>query len=258
MGRVKEQLKWELEDPYVALIFVFSFVLLAVTFYTNLFSINANVMPMGLEMARGQAAAGTAMLFPGLSDKSSTIFAITGVLLASLTIRYDRDTRVAKSVYSLPIRNHEVILAKFITVFTVLFLSAFSAAFVAYIYAYEDSPGMIKEGMLGQRYLLIHLMYWLEASLYVSALSSLIALLSPGTFASILGGITVMYIPEILDWDFLPPRILNDGLVKAHAVFWDPGEKLSVFFNTTFYAGLLLPLVVLSLTLVLSEWRDVS
>lgn len=64
MGRFKEQLKWELEDPYVALIFVFSFLLLAVTFYTNLFDIDTNVMTMGLGTAREHAAAGTAMLFP--------------------------------------------------------------------------------------------------------------------------------------------------------------------------------------------------
>lgn len=198
------------------------------------------------------------MLFPGLSDKSTAIFAITGVLLTSLAIRYDRDTGVAKSVYSLPLRNYKVVLAKFIAVFVVLFLSAFSAALVAYLYSYGDSPTMIKEGMLGQRYLLIHILYWLEAALYVSSLSSMIAVLSPGTFAAILGGITVMYVPEILGWDFLPPRILNDGLIKAHAVFWDPWEKLGIFFNTTFYPCLLLPLVVLSLTLVLSEWRDVS
>ncbi|WP_054840403.1 hypothetical protein [Thermococcus sp. JCM 11816] len=208
-GRFKEQLKWELEDPYVALIFVFSFLLLAVTFYTNLFDIDTNVMTMGgWERPGSTRPLGLPCFFrdsPISPQRSLPLLGFSSHPWPSDTT----GTRgVAKSVYSLPpLRNYEVVLAKFIAVFVVLFLSAFSAALVAYLYSYGDSPTMIKEGMLGQRYLLIHILYWLEAALYVSSLSSMIAVLSPpGTFAAILGGITVMYVPEILGWDFLLPE----------------------------------------------------
>ncbi|MDK2914947.1 MAG: type transport system permease protein [Thermococcaceae archaeon] len=255
-----KQLKWELEDPYVSLIFIFSLLMLGVAFYTKLFVVDVHDMPPELtpQTARFQGEINTAYLFPGLDDRSFVILALTGVLLSALTLRYDRDTRVAKSIYSLPVRNYEVVLAKFTTTFTVLFISSTTAALLAYIYAYGDTPGMIVGGMFSQRYLLLWLLYWLEAVLYVSAVSSFIALVSPNTFAAILGGTAALYIPPILGWDFLPPMVLTNGIGKAQTIFWDAGERLNTFLNTTFYPGILLPVILISATLIISEWRDVS
>ncbi|GAB6135947.1 ABC transporter permease [Thermococcus prieurii] len=260
MRTVRKQLVWELEDPYISLIFIFSFILLAVTFYTELFKINTAFMPMGLNRATVDyyGAKTLATLFPGLSKEAFVVFSFTGVILASFLMRYDRDTGVARSVYSLPMRNYEGVLAKFLAVFIVLFISAFSAAFFAYLYAYGDSPRMIVRGLFGQRYFLLHLLYWFEATFYVSSVSSLIALLCPTTFAAILGGIAVMYVPGVLGWGFLPPDVLNSALIKAYFLFGGPGERVSTFFNRTFYAGLFLPLVAISLALIISEWRDVA
>jgi len=93
--------------------------------------------------------------------------------------------------------------------------------------------------------------------LYVVSLSALVAMLFPNTFASLLGCITLLYVPLVLKLRSLPPAIIDDTFFKAYATQFYPADRIAAFLDGSFYVGLLLPVVMLGIALILSEWRDV-
>jgi ABC-2 type transport system permease protein len=195
--------------------------------------------------------------FPRLAEDTYMILVITGALLSSLTLRYDKDSRLAMSIYSLPIRNYKVVLAKFIASFVLLFLSVIIPFFLTLVYTYGDAPDLLKGALFGEGFFISYFIFWLLACLYVISLSSLIAELSPNLFASLLGGVTLLYLPKILDIAYLPPAVLNSAFLTSQTAFDGVTQKILMLVDKAFVSCILIPLTLLGMTLLISEWRDV-
>lgn len=256
---MRAQIRWELEDPYNLIVFMFGFIMLGITFFSGLTSNDTVFMIAGPDsVIVSESAKNIGLTLPRLGVEEYTIFALTGALLVSLMLRYDRDTRVAKSVYSLPVRNHSVVLSKALSAMVLLFLASILPAFLAFFYIYGDVPNLVKKALLDEGFLAGYILYWVMMVLYVVSLSALVAMLSPNTFASLLGSITLLYVPLVLKLRNLPPAIIDDAFFKAYTTQFYPADRIVAFLDGSFYVGLLLPAVMLGIALILSEWRDVS
>ena len=253
------QMKWELEDPYNLIVFMFGFIMLGITFFSGLTRNDVVFMVSGPdEIIVSESAKTLGLTLPRLGTEEYTIFALTGALLVSLMMRYDRDTRVAKSVYSLPVRNYSVVLSKALSAMVLLFLASLLPAFLAFVYIHGDIPSLIGRALFGEGFLAGYLIYWAMMVLYVVSVSALVAMLSPNTFASLLGSITLLYAPLVLKLRSLPPAVIDDAFFKAYTTQFYPADRVAAFLDGSFYTGLLLPVVMLGVALILSEWRDVS
>lgn len=255
---MRAQVRWELEDPYNLIVFMFGFIMLGITFFSGLTSNDTVFMIVGPDsVIVSESAKNIGLTLPRLGVEEYTIFALTGALLVSLMLRYDRDTRVAKSVYSLPVRNHSVVLSKALSAMVLLFLASILPAFLAFFYIYGDAPNLVKKALLDEGFLAGYILYWVMMVLYVVSLSALVAMLFPNTFASLLGCITLLYVPLVLKLRSLPPAIIDDAFFKAYTTQFYPADRIAAFLDGSFYVGLLLPAVMLGIALILSEWRDV-
>ncbi|NJE02443.1 ABC transporter permease [Thermococcus sp. JdF3] len=256
---MRAQIRWELEDPYNLLVFIFGFVMLGITFFSGLTSNDTVFMIAGPdEIIASESAKTLGLILPRLGTEEYTIFALTGALLVSLMLRYDRDTRVAKSIYSLPVRNHSVVLSKALSAMVLLFLASILPALLAFLYIHGDVPELMRRALFGEGFLAGYLLYWAMMVLYVVSLSALVAMLSPNTFAALLGSITLLYAPLVLKLRSLPPAVIDDAFFKAYTTQFYPSDRVAAFLDGSFYVGLLLPAVMLGVALILSEWRDVS
>lgn len=256
---MRTQMRWELEDPYNIAVFTFGFIMLGVTFLSGLSSNDVEFMAFGPDWAVVKSSAQTlGMLLPKLGTEGYSIFALTGALLASLMLRYDRDTGVARSVYSLPVRNYSIVLSKGLSAMILLFLASVLPAFLSFFYFYGDVPNLIRTALFSEGFLVGYLLYWTMMVLYVVSLSALMAVLLPNTFASLLGSITLLYAPIALKLRSLPPAVLHDAFFKAYTTQFYPADRIAAFIDGSFYVGLLLPVAMLGAALILSEWRDVS
>ena len=256
---MKIQMKWELEDPYNLIVFMFGFIMLGITFFSGLTRNDVVFMVSGPdEIIVSESAKTLGLTLPRLGTEEYTIFALTGALLVSLMMRYDRDTRIAKSVYSLPVRNYSVVLSKALSAMVLLFLASLLPAFLAFVYIHGDIPDLIGRALFGEGFLAGYLIYWAMMVLYVVSVSALVAMLSPNTFASLLGSITLLYAPLVLKLRSLPPAVINEAFFKAYTTRFYPADRVVTFLDGSFYMGLLLPVVMLGVALILSEWRDVS
>ncbi|AEK73493.1 hypothetical protein GQS_07985 [Thermococcus sp. 4557] len=256
---MRAQIKWELEDPYNLIVFIFGFIMLGITFFSGLTSNDTVFMIAGPDsVIVSESAKNIGLTLPRLGVEEYTIFALTGALLVSLMLRYDRDTRVAKSVYSLPVRNHSVVLSKALSAMVLLFLASILPAFLAFIYIHGDIPGLIGRALFDEGFLVGYLLYWAMMVLYVVSLSALVAMLSPNTFASLLGSITLLYVPLVLKLRSLPPAVIDDAFFKAYTTQFYSSDRIAAFLDGSFNVGLLLPVAMLGMALILSEWRDVS
>ncbi|KUH31914.1 hypothetical protein APY94_11375 [Thermococcus celericrescens] len=256
---MRAQIRWELEDPYNLIVFMFGFIMLGITFFSGLTGNDMVFMIAGPDkIIVSESAKNIGLTLPRLGTEEYTIFALTGALLVSLMLRYDRDTRVAKSVYSLPVRNHSVVLSKTLSAMVLLCLASILPAFLAFVYIHGDIPGLIGRTLFGEGFLAGYLLYWAMMVLYVVSVSALVAMLSPNTFASLLGSITLLYVPLVLKLRSLPPAVIDDAFFKAYTTQFYPSDRIAAFLDGSFYMGLLLPVAMLGMALILSEWRDVS
>ncbi|NJE60734.1 ABC transporter permease [Thermococcus sp. 21S7] len=256
---MRAQIRWELGDPYNLIVFIFGFIMLGITFFSSLTGNDVVFMVTGPDgIIVSESAKTLGLTLPRLGTEEYTIFALTGALLVSLMVRYDRDTRVAKSVYSLPVRNHSVVLSKALSAMVLLLLASILPAFLAFIYIHGDVPDLIGRALFDEGFLAGYLLYWAMMVLYVVSLSALVAMLSPNTFASLLGSITLLYVPLVLKLRSLPPAVIDDAFFKAYTTQFYPSDRIAAFLDGSFHMGLLLPAVMLGVALILSEWRDVS
>jgi len=256
---LKTQLNWELNDHLNLLVFMFGSILTGITFHIHLLErgINFSVNPPTISQIFLESMRALGLSFPRLAEDIYTILVITGVLLSSLTLRYDKDTRLAMSIYSLPVKNYKLVLTKFIASFILLFLSVIIPFFLTLFYTYGDAPNLLKGALFGEGFFISYFMFWLLACVYVISLSSLIAELSPNLFASLLGGITLLYLPKILNITYLPPAVLNSAFLTSQTAFGSVAQKVLMLVDKAFVSCILIPLVLLGMTLLISEWRDV-
>lgn len=194
---------------------------------------------------------------PLLSDEVYTTFMLTAVLLSSLVLRNDRDTRFALSLYSLPVGRKKLVLTKILTVFIMLFTASFLPFILTVTYIFGDTGDFILTALLSKGLLPLYLFYWALAVLYAVAVSSLVALASPNTFVSIMAGLALLHVPFSLGISFLPPTVLNLAIFHAYTSGTSTSGWVSELASSAFISCVLLPLFLIRLTLYVAERRDV-
>ncbi|MCD6558742.1 MAG: ABC transporter permease [Palaeococcus sp.] len=254
-----KHIKWELDDYLNLSIFAFGFILLGVTLHVQALKGGPSftVSPPEPEKLLHNSIIAMGISLPRLEGDSFIILALTGTLLASLILRYEKDSRVAMSIYSLPTKNCELVGAKIISGLILLILATIIPHFLASVYTYGDSPNLLKAALIDEGFLGLYVVYWFLASFYIIAVASFVAELSPNTFASILGGILVFYLPLVFNLSYLPPEILNKSFLIAVAKGTGAVNRLLLFLKSTFIPCLLVPMISIVLTLLAGEWRDV-
>ncbi|NJE00333.1 ABC transporter permease [Thermococcus sp. JdF3] len=252
-------LRWELEDPLNLAVFAFGFLLIGTSLFLRGIRVSNHFMvsPPSEDLIRTFSWRAMGISVPLLSDEVYTAFMLTAVLLSSLVLRNDRDTRFALSLYSLPVERKRLVLSKVLAVFIVLFTASFLPFILTVTYIFGDTGNFLLTAFLSKGLLPLYLLYWALAVLYAVAVSSLVALISPNTFVSIMAGLALLYVPYSLGASSLPPAVLNTAIFHAYTSGVSPSGWLSELVSSAFLSCVLLPVFLIALALYLAERRDV-
>ncbi|NJE62506.1 ABC transporter permease [Thermococcus sp. 21S7] len=252
-------LRWELEDPLNLAVFAFGFLLIGTSLFLKGIRVSNHFMvsPPSEDFIRAFSYRTMGVSVPLLSDEVYTAFMLTAVLLASLVLRNDRDTRFALSLYSLPVGRKRLVLSKVLAVFVMLFVASFVPFLLTVIYIFGDTGNFFLTAFFSKGLLPLYLLYWTLAVLYAVAVSSFVAMGSPNTFVSVMVGLSVLYLPHSFGVSSLPPAVLNSAIFHAYT----SGVSLSHWFgellSSAFLSCVLLPFLLIAMTLYLAERRDV-
>ncbi|QDA30514.1 ABC transporter permease [Thermococcus indicus] len=250
---------WELEDPLNLAVFAFGFLLIGTSLFLRGIRVSNHFMvsPPSEDFIRAFSWRAMGISVPLLSDEVYTAFMLTAVLLASLVLRNDRDTRFALSLYSLPVGRKRLVLSKVLAVFIMLFVASFVPFLLTVLYIFGDTGNFFLTAFLSKGLLPLYLLYWTLAVLYVVAVSSLVAMGSPNTFVSVMVGLSVLYLPHSFGVSSLPPAVLNSAIFHAYTSGVSPSGWSMELLSSAFLPCVLLPLFLIALTLYLAERRDV-
>ena len=257
MGTVRTQLEWELNDPLKLAVFLFGFLLAGLAFFKAVLGMGATGMldPFSQESAVHYAGIIPRLALPVLSQEAYSVLVFVAVMLSSLSIRGEMDSLAALTVYSLPIRKWKLFLTKFASVLVLTALSFVVPYFLAVGYVLSGSPSLL-DGILGDGVWVNILAFSLIAVFYAVSVSIFIALLSPNSFASILGGLAVLYVPVILGVSSLPPFNISAAMSSyLTSVAYGVGHTGNVY-GSVVGVGFFIPSALLAVSVILSERRD--
>ncbi|AEK72080.1 hypothetical protein GQS_00885 [Thermococcus sp. 4557] len=257
MGTVRTQLKWELNDPLKLAVFLFGFLLTGLAFLKDALSMGATGMlsPFSQESAVHYAKTIPRLALPVLSQEAYSVLVFVAVMLSTLSIRGEMDSLAALTVYSLPIRKWKLFLIKFSSILLLTALSFVVPYFLAVGYVLSGSPSLLAE-ILGDGVWSNVLVFFLIAVFYTVSVSLFIALLSPNSFASILGGLSVLYVPVILGVSSLPPFSISAAMSSyLSSVAYGMVHTVAAYGNVV-RVGFFLPSTLLAASIILSERRD--
>ncbi|ASJ09357.1 hypothetical protein A3L11_08985 [Thermococcus siculi] len=257
MGTVKTQLEWELNDPLKLGVFLFGFLLTGLAFFKAALGMGATGMldPFDQESAVHYAGIIPRLALPILSQEAYSVLVFVAVMLSSLSIRGEMDSLAALTVYSLPIRKWKLFLTKFVSVFALTALSFVVPYFLAVGYVLSGSPSLLR-GILGNGVWANILAFFLIAVFYTVSVSLFMAILSPNSFASILGGLALLYAPVILGISTLPPFNISAAMSSyLTSVAYGVGGA-DVAYGSVVGVGFFIPSALLAASVVLSERRD--
>ncbi|KUH32303.1 hypothetical protein APY94_10425 [Thermococcus celericrescens] len=252
-------LHWELEDPLNLTAFAFGFLLIGTSLFIRGIRVSTHFIafPPSEDIIRASSWRTMGISVPLLSDEVYTAFMLTAVLLASLVLRNDRDTRFALSLYSLPVERKRLVLSKVLAVFIMLFTASFLPFILTVTYIFGDTGDFLLTALLSKGLLPLYLLYWALAVLYAVAVSSLVALSSPNTFVSVMAGLSVLYLPHSFRISSLPPAVLNSAIFHAYTSGVSPSGWFMELLSSAFLSCVFLPFFLIALALYLAERRDV-
>ncbi len=173
------------------------------------------------------------------------------LLLGALTFRYDRDSGVAKSVYSLPYSNDEIFGIKLISLLIYGFLMLLLPFAYVAITTYASIAGYLPE--ITSRFLSDALLLVAFLVLYLIAVATLVSLASPpNAFLAFMAGFAVIYAPKILGNSSMPPALFINALHLCGSTDFN-------VFKAAYleWGGIVVPIVIFLLSWVLIRRRDV-
>ena len=254
MGRLHMLFRWEMNDLIKAIL-LFLGVLLAGM------SMKQSLMHVGGAMG---FASGTDIVLFGASRSSGVSTSILGLLslddvwtllsfllllLGALTFRYDRDSGVARSVYSLPYSNDEIFGVKLLSFIIYGFLMVLLPFVYVALTTYASIAGYLPE--ITSPFLSDALTLLVFLVLYLISVATLVSLVSPNAFLAFMVGFAVIYAPRILGNSSIPPQLFIDAISRSGSTNFTP-------FTAQYLGwGLLVPLALFALSWVLIRRRDV-
>ncbi|ANF23489.1 hypothetical protein A7C91_10215 [Thermococcus piezophilus] len=257
MGMLKTQMKWELNDPLRLTVFLFGFLMAGLAFMRDVFGMGAAriLSPFSPESASYYATTIPKLALPTISQEAYSVLAFVSVMLSSLSIRGEIDSLAALTVYSLQMRKWKLFIVKFASTFFLALISFVLPYFLALGYTLSGSPSLLA-GILGKGIWINVLTFFLMAVFYTVSVSLFVAVLSPNSFAAILGGLAVLYVPFILEISNLPPLSISSAMssyltAAAYRMRYAGSPYVGVI-----QVGFFVPSALLAASTVLSERRD--
>lgn len=254
MGRLKTLLKWEFNDVIKNVLFLFGLVLVGMSMKKSIMDVNyipgfasgTEIKLFGPSLAHGVAGEIHGMLY--LSDVW-TLMGFLTLLLGALSFRYDRDSGVARSIYSLPYSNTEIFGVKLLSILVYSVLMILLPFAYVTLTGYTSIAGYLPEVTSG--FMSDALIIVLFLILYLVAVATLVSLASPNAFLAFMVGFTIVYAPKILGLESIPPALFTYALHRCGSTDFTPLTAQYLGW------GIAVPLLLLGAALVLIRRRDV-
>jgi len=254
MGRLYKLFRWEMNDIVKNVLLFFGILLVGMAMKRSLMSVSSSVgFASGTEIQLFSAskASGVSTSILGMLslDDAWTLLSFLILLLGALTFRYDRDSGVALSVYSLPYSNTEIFGVKLLSLlihgFTMVLLPFAYVTVTTYASMVGYLPG-ITSGFIDDALALVTFLV-----LYLIAVATLTSLASPNAFLAFMLGFAVIYAPRVTGVSKLPPQLFINAISRSGSTDFTP-------FTVQYIGwGLLVPMALFVLSWVLIRGRDV-
>ncbi|NJE31267.1 hypothetical protein E3E38_09465 [Thermococcus sp. 18S1] len=254
MGRLYTLFRWEMNDVVKNVLLLFGILLAGMAMRQSIMGINSSmgfVSGTEIELFGPSKAAGVALSVQTLLslDDVWTLLSFLILLLGALSFRYDRDSGVARSIYSLPYSNTEIFGVKLLS----LLIYGFAMILLPFAYVsvttYASIAGHLPEitsGFIGDALVLVVFLV-----LYMIAVATLTSLASPNAFLAFMVGFAAIYAPRVTGASNLPPQLFISAISRSGSTDFTP-------FTAQYLGwGLLVPLALFALSWVLIRRRDV-
>ncbi|WP_010478686.1 ABC-2 transporter permease [Thermococcus zilligii] len=258
MGRLYTLFKWEMNDLIKAILLFVGVFLIGMSMKQSMMwimSISGGGSGVHTELLLSlfgtSRSDGVGMvIYRSLSlDDVWTLMSFLILLLGALTFRYDRDSGIAKSVYSLPYSNDEIFGAKLLS----FLVYGFAMILIPFAYValttHASIAGYLPEitsSFLGNMLIIVVFLV-----LYMTSVATLVSLASPNAFLAFMAGFALIYAPKILENPDIPPQLFMYALRRS------PSSNFTPFTSQYLGWGILVPLVLFVLSWILIRRRDV-
>ncbi|MCD6372964.1 MAG: hypothetical protein J7L37_05410 [Thermococcus sp.] len=254
MGRLYTLFRWEMNDVVKNVFLLFGVLLAGMAMKQSVMDVSSSIIYshgteirlFGASEARGVSSNIERLLT--LSDVW-TLLGFLILLLGALTFRYDRDSGVARSVYSLPYSNTEIFGVKVLS----LIIYGFTLALLPFAYVslttYASIAGHLPEitsSFIGEALVLVAFLV-----LYLMAVATLASLAAPNAFLAFIIGFAVIYAPHVTGSSEIPPELFIRAIIRR-------GRDNCTPFTARYIGwGTLVPLVLFAVSWILIKRRDV-
>ncbi len=255
MGRLYILFKWEMNDLIKAILLFLGILLVGMSMKQFVMHVGGSVGSVSgteIKLFDPSYSGGVSTSIVGSLSIGDvwTLLSFLILLLGALTFRYDRDSGIAKSIYSLPYSNDEIFGVKLLSLIIYGFLMVLLPFAYVTLTTYASIAGYlpaITSGFLGDVLLLVAFLV-----IYLIAVATLVSLASPNAFLAFMVGFAVIYAPKILGNPSIPPQLFINAISRSGSSDFTP------FTWQYFGWGLLVPLVLFVLSWVLIRRRDVA
>ncbi|NJE53735.1 hypothetical protein [Thermococcus sp. 21S9] len=254
MGRLYKLFRWEMNDVIKNVLLFFGILLVGMAMKRFLMGVSSSVgfaSGMDVQLFGASKASGVSTSILGLLSLNDvwTLMGFLILLLGALTFRYDRDSGIALSVYSLPYSNTEIFGVKLLSLFIYGFIMILLPFTYITVTTYASIAGYlpaITSSFIGDALVLVVFMV-----LYLIAVGTLTSLISPNAFLAFMVGFAVIYAPRVTGVSNLPPQLFINAISRSGSTDFTPFTAQYVSW------GLLVPLALFALSWVLIKRRDV-
>ncbi|AHL22557.1 ABC-2 transporter permease [Thermococcus nautili] len=254
MSRLKTLLKWEFNDVIKDVLFLLGLVLVGMSMKQSIMDVDYSAgFVSGISISLFGPSKSTGVLHAILGMMSLedvwTLVGFLTLLLGALSFRYDRDSGVARSIYSLPYSNTEIFGVKLLSILVYSVLMVLLPFAYVTVTSYASIAGYLPEVTSG--FMSDALIIALFLILYLVAVATFVSLASPNAFLAFMVGFTVVYAPKILGLESIPPALFTYALHRCGSTDFTP-------FTAQYLGwGIAVPLLLLGAALVLIRRRDV-
>jgi len=254
MGRLYKLFRWEMNDVVKNVLLFFGIILLGMAMKESLMGVSSSVRfasGMEIQLFGVSKASGVLTSILGMLslDDVWTLMGFLVLLLGALTFRYDRDSGVARSIYSLPYSNTEIFGVKLLSLLIygfVMFLLPFAyVSMTTYAGILKYLPDITSNFLSDALVLVIFLV------LYLVAVATFVSLASPNAFLAFMVGFAVIYAPRVTGLSNVPPVLFINAISRSGSTDFTP------FTMNYICWGILVPLALFTLSWVLIRRRDV-
>ncbi|MCD6144135.1 ABC transporter permease subunit [Thermococcus sp.] len=234
---MKELIRREINDPVILILVLIGSLLAGIEFKENLLTFAMQMSTTHPLLPPYGISSSILKLF---TERTYSVLAFLMPLLATLSIRQDRDSGVAFVVYSLPYRKWEILFSKFIAIYSISVLFFTTTHIVIFLLHFSATPIIAVEAIKLKLSLLF--VFYFLLLVFMCSLSSLIAILVPNSSVSLLLGFFFLYLPTILGISIIP---------------WHEFISEEISFMEFAVPTVAFTLVCLSLFLIIGSRRDV-